>query len=150
MKTHIYTAVDSSEIRRKDRRYSYVITAEGRGRKVQGVGIIDGTYHEAGLKAVTEALDRFDPTIPCEIEIHTEDKFIAYHADHSLEGKWQFCGWKNSRGQEIANRKLWQLLYNMIRVRDRRVTFTAGRHKYSEHLREAMRAEEYPAREMPV
>lgn len=150
MKTHIYTAVDSSEIRRGDRRYGYVITAEGREQKRQDIGIVDGTYHEASLKAVTEALDRFDPAIPCEIEIHCEDKFVTYHAEHSLENKWQFCGWKNSRGKEIANRDLWQLLYNMIRIRHHRITFTGGKHKYSEYLRQAMKEEDNPAREMPV
>lgn len=150
MQTHIYTTVSSEEIRRGDRWYGYVITAEGHSRKLQRIGIIEGTYHQASLKAITEALDRFNPEVPCKIEIHCEDKFVAYHAVNSLEQNWQFCGWKNSKGQPIANQKLWERLYNMMQVCGHQITWVKGRHRYSEHLRQAMKEAEYPKREMPL
>lgn len=150
MKTHIYISVSSAEIHPGDRSYGYVITAEGHSKKIQSVGFVNGTYHQASLQAITEAIARFDSGVDCEMEIHSEDRWVAYHAVNSLEQHWQFHGWLNSKGEEIKNKRLWELLYHEMQVSAAKITWTKGRHKYSDYLRRAMRDAENEKREMPV
>ena len=139
LKTHIYTAVDSARLGKEERNYGYLIMADGHERKRQGYNLIYGSRQRAELTAITQALERFDTTTPCEIEIHCEDRSIVHHATNDLKDKWQFKGWKNYRGKEIADRDRWERLYRRMENKFQKITFTKGKHKYSRFLREGMK-----------
>lgn len=121
MKVHIHTAADTKQVRSCERQYGYIIRPEGKEGYSEGFGSMEGSYQASILKAITEALDRFSQydksgrPVSCDVVIHSQDKRIIYHAQNSMEKHWQFNGWKNARGEEIKNRKLWEGLYNKLR-----------------------------------
>ena len=150
MKTHIYIAVDPRKAWKGDHNYGYIITAEGREYRRSDYAVYYATYYRTCLKAITEALDRFDPNIPCEITIHCESSWIATQWRDSLEKHWQFKGYKNRRGKEIENKDLWALLYNNTYGRKNwKIKWETGLHKYSFAMREIM-GRGIEMREMPV
>ena len=104
--------------------------------------IDSASYEKAVLKAVTEALDKFKPRVKCQIMIHCEDKWLKGYVLKELKDTWQFCGWKNKRGKDLANKDLWQLLYNQIYelgAKTWEITWETGEHRYSRFLRTEMK-----------
>ena len=57
----------------------------GKRKQEKDLGKIEGTYHQAVLTALIEALERFRES--CEVHVHTENEFILNMIDMNLE-KW--------------------------------------------------------------
>ncbi len=69
----------------------------------ESVGECSG--NRAALLAVLYALRRL--TKPCELVIYTDSAYVA----NGITGdaaKWQQAGWKNSKGEDTANREEWE------------------------------------------
>lgn len=73
MKVDIYIETSSIYQGITDRKCSYVLSVSIRNeeRTKEGFGHLEGTWHQAVLVTLAEALERM--TVPCEICIHTRD-----------------------------------------------------------------------------
>lgn len=142
MQTHIYIVATPKQIRKCERRYAYLILADNSEyRRMELNSIDDASYEKAVLKALTDALGRFKPRMKCVITIHCEDAWLKRYTEKELKDTWQFCAWKNKKGKELANKKLWQLLYNQIYElggKTWEIEWETGLHKYSGFLRTEM------------
>ena len=78
--TKIYITTDSSSPKATEKHYGYVLECMwgGEAKTREGFGKVMGTYHQAVLTALAEALDRFNQS--CEVCICTEDEFCPQYA----------------------------------------------------------------------
>jgi len=79
------------------------------------------TNQRMEVRAVIEAL-REHPEGPVEVVSDSTYVVKCFH-DRWYEG-WRRRGWKNSKGQPVANRDLWEELIPLVLEGDRRVTFS--------------------------
>lgn len=115
------------------------------GRRKNGdYTIVEASWQRAFLIAVNAALDRFNPSVPCEITIHMPDRSIVADFNKSLPDRWQMNAWRNKRGKEIQNRDQWQKLYNQTYMaRSWKVEMIFDLHKYMNYMDQQMeRAED--------
>ena len=99
---------DRCQIRKKTRCDSHFYTADR-----TWVEEIEGTANEAALLAIIKALEHI--TMPCDMEIYTESRFIA-SAFGWLPG-WKGNDWKTAKGKDVAHKDEWQQLANLIEGR---------------------------------
>ncbi|MHB8333322.1 MAG: ribonuclease H family protein [Acidimicrobiales bacterium] len=79
------------------------------------------TNQRMELRAVLEAL-RANPD--GDVEIVSDSTYVVKcFNDHWYVG-WLRRGWKNSQGQPVANRDLWEPLFDLVLHGGRTVTFT--------------------------
>lgn len=73
----IYLEASSTYQGITDRKCSYVLSVSIRDeeRTREGFGHFEGTYHQAVLITLAEALERM--TAPCEICVHTRDTYVC-------------------------------------------------------------------------
>lgn len=115
---YIYTTVRGPQ--RQDGGYAYVletITSKGPATCPDTGELNRVTEHQAYLLALTTAIKRI--TRRCELIIHIDSVFIESCAEKWL-AVWRKNGWKNAKGQQIANVEEWMelaLLLDIFKVR---------------------------------
>lgn len=138
MKVNICIETSSTYQGITDRKCSYVLSVSIRNeeRTREGFGHFEGTWHQAVLVTLAEALERM--TVPCEICVHTRDAYVCSRISklEDLAGS----GWKYSKGELIKNAEEWQRVYSAIHAlpEAHKLTGISGKHSYSEWLREEM------------
>lgn len=65
-----------------------------------------------GLKALKE---------PCKVKLHSDSAYLVNAFQQNWHLKWEKNGWKNSAGDPVANRELWQELIRLTKIHN--VTF---------------------------
>lgn len=82
--TKIYITTDSSSPKATEKYYGYVLVCmvDGDAKTREGFGKVMGTYHQAVLTALAEALERFNQS--CEVCICTEDEFVLNMLERNL------------------------------------------------------------------
>lgn len=134
---HIYIETNSASPRVTEKKYGYVLECQmpysGKQTR-EGFGQITGTYHQATLEAMGEALERINQS--CEVHIHTPDEFVLNMMQNNLE-TWAGSGFLNSKGKPVANQEAWMQLWPL--VRKHLVKPRSGKHSYSEWLQTEMR-----------
>ena len=111
------TLVADKGARLKEGRYGYLM--ECAGKEVTGRGREkDTTRNRLCLLALTHALARM--TRPAAITVVTDNAYLV--GSHARLHEWQQAGWKNSRGDQIANADLWQQVYKSQKVHAIRIT----------------------------
>lgn len=134
----IYLETSSTYQGITDRKCSYVLSVSIRGeeRTREGFGHFEGTYHQAVLITLAEALERM--TAPCEICVHTRDTYVCSRIPklEELSGS----GWKDSKGELIKNAEEWQRVYLAAHALSdaHELTGRSGKHSYSGWLQEEM------------
>ena len=100
----IYISVDSASTKETHKTYSYILehSQGGRVARVEGSGMIYGTYHAATISAITMALSRF--TRPCYIYIISADDLVLSMMTN---------GYMTTKGKEVANKDLWEQLWRL-------------------------------------
>ena len=98
---NIYIETDSVFQGKTDRKCGYVLsTMTNSGEKTkEGFGHAEGTYHQAVLITLSEALERM--AVPCQICIHTRDTYVASRIPKLEE--MAGSGWRDSKGELIKN-----------------------------------------------
>ena len=79
------------------------------------------TNQRMEMRAVLEAL-RACPDR--EIEIISDSTYVVKCFNDRWWAGWQRRGWKNSQGKPVANRDLWEPLFEVALDPDRSITFT--------------------------
>lgn len=134
----VFLKTDSVSPKKAEKWYGYVLEykADGETKTREGFGKIEGTYHQAVLTALIEALERFRES--CEVHVHTENEFILNMIDMNLE-KWAGNEFQTSRGKPVANREEW---IEVWRLSNKQLLITEhGDHEYASWLESAIRRE---------
>ena len=137
---HMYIETNCTSPRRMERWYGYVLEYEmqnGRPITRESFGRITGTYHQATLRAIDEALARL--TKECELYIHTPDEFIVDMVENNLE-TWAECGFLSCRGLPVANQKEWMTFWE--KSRSHFVFMICDKHPYSGWMRSEIERKE--------
>lgn len=126
--TKIYIEIDSSSPKVTEKCYGYVMECivAGEPKTREGFGKVTGTYHQAVLTALGEALERFKQ--PCEICICTEDEFVLNMLERNLSA-WVGNEFLNSKGKPVANREEWKKIWLLS---NKHLMLTQqGKHEYT-------------------
>lgn len=137
-KADVFLKTDSVSPKKAEKWYGYVLECkvDGETKTREGFGKIEGTYHQAVLTALIEALERFRES--CEVHVHTENEFILNMIDMNLE-KWAGNEFQTSRGKPVANREEWIEVWGLS---NKQLLITEhGDHEYASWLESAIRRE---------
>ena len=134
--TKIYITVDSSSPKPSAKYYGYVLECmvAGEARTREGFGKITGTYHQAVLTALTEALDRFNQ--PCEVCICAEDEFVLNMLERNL-AIWARNEFLTSKRKPVANQGEWMKIWDLS---NKHLILTEpGKHEYTGWISEQIK-----------
>lgn len=126
--TKIYIAVDNCSPKPTEKYYGYVLQCEvaGEEKTREGFGKTEGTYHQATLTAIGEALSRFNQS--CEVCICTEDDFVLRMLENNL-ATWAGNEFLTSKKKPVANQEEWIKVWNLS---NKHLILTdPGKHEYS-------------------
>ncbi|HSN02734.1 MAG TPA: ribonuclease H [Acidimicrobiales bacterium] len=94
--------------------------AEGKDRYASGAEA-HTTNQRMEVRAAIEAL-RSSPEGP--VEIVSDSSYVVKCFNDKWYVGWRRRGWKNSQGQPVANRDLWEELFALALESDREVVFS--------------------------
>ena len=134
-KVNIYTYVEPATVKRTKKMYAYLLQCVGKEEvELIGIGEKEGTYHETSLQAVNEAMGRLNQS--CEVRLHCEDTFILNMFAHNIT-RWAAAGYKNAKGEPIANAEAWMELWRVTRAQ--KMILCKGDHEKKDQLRKEVR-----------
>ena len=139
MKAKIYITIDNSSPKLTEKNYGYVLECMINRSAItrEGFGKTTGTYHQATLTAMAEALGRFEKS--CEICICTEDEFVLNMIDHNI-ATWAENDFLTSKKKPVANQKEWMEVWKLIKRH--KVLGKPGKHEYAEWIRREIKNRE--------
>lgn len=126
--TKIYITTDSSSPKTTEKHYGYVLECMvgGEAKTREGFGKVTGTYHQAVLTALAEALGRFNQS--CEVCICTEDEFVLNMLERNL-AIWAGNEFLTSKKKPVANQEEWMRIWDLS---NKHLILTApGKHEYT-------------------
>lgn len=87
--------------------WAAILTYEGHEKEISG-GETQTTNQRMELKAVEQALHHLKE--PCDVVLHSDSAYVVNCFKQKWYVGWQKNGWKNSKGDPVQNRDLWELL----------------------------------------
>lgn len=131
-RTKIYITTDSSSPKVTEKCYGYILECmiAGEAKTREGFGKVKGTYHQATLAALAEAMDRFNQ--PCEVCIRTEDEFVLHMLERNLS-IWAGNEFLTSKRKPVANQKEWMRIWSLSKKH--LILTEPGKHEYTGWLR---------------
>lgn len=142
MKVDIYIETSSQFQGKVERKCGYVLSTLLRGGEEtrKHFGTVSGTYHQAVLLTIADALEHM--TRSCKICIHTRDLYVGSRLEKITE--MAGAGWMDSKGQPIKNKEEWQQVYKAMNALPdpHEITAKTEKHSYSMWLREEIRNED--------
>lgn len=91
--------------------WAAVLTYEGHEKEISG-GETKTTNQRMELKAVYEALRGLKE--PCDVVLHSDSAYVINCFKQKWYVGWRKNGWKNSKGDPVQNRDLWELLLSEV------------------------------------
>lgn len=141
MTVNVYTYSQLKGPRKKPQGYGYVLECEREGKEpvtLSKIGIFEGNSQETSTLAVLEALRRLSKD--ADLVIYTESEYV-FGALSQWMASWKQADFKNSKGEDIANKDMW-LEISMILHDHPFVVRLKQDHSYREWLkREVIRKE---------
>lgn len=141
-KVNIYLAQDTASTSKYKRSHGFVIDYKkknGEDETRQGFGETEETYHGATLICLLDAMELL--TQPCEITVHSEDRFVLNMMKNNLE-KWAETDFRNAKGDPLKHAELWEELWKIIAEKGHELEIESGHHAYSEWLESEMKRRE--------
>jgi hypothetical protein len=110
LKVDIYIETSSQFQGKVERKCGYVLSTLLRGGEEtrKHFGTVSGTYHQAVLLTIADALEHM--TRSCKICIHTRDLYVGSRLEKITE--MAGAGWMDSKGQPIKNKEEYGLMMN--------------------------------------
>ncbi|QQE81113.1 ribonuclease HI [Alicyclobacillus sp. SO9] len=87
--------------------WAAVLTYEGHTKEISG-GEENTTNQRMEIAAVMNALESLKE--PCDVTIYSDSAYVINCFKQKWYVSWQKNGWKNSKGQPVQNRDLWERL----------------------------------------
>ena len=133
----IYIMSDAKSIKASKARGIYVLSTEtSKGEASRGEEMdIEATRNNAEIIILVEAIKRI--TKPCDVRIFVENGY-TYQGLHDWMSKWEAAGWKNAKGDEIANREEWQQIAEFVKVH-RCTYFLQCHHSYRAWMKDVLK-----------
>jgi ribonuclease HI len=72
------------------------------------------TNNRMELTAAVEALSRLKE--PCRVKLHSDSAYLVNGLQQGWLDRWVRTGWRNSRGQPVENRDLWERLHELLNI----------------------------------
>ena len=123
MKVEIYIEHTFKSPRRTQGIYGYILVykaSDGKEATKTVIKELSATPHEADLTAAVEALGKLNR--PCEVEIIAGSRYLRETVEAGWLDRWAGNGWKNAKGDPIANLELWQQYEELMRLHQ--ITYT--------------------------
>jgi len=95
--------------------YAYIILKDSAEVEVFSDRVENTTNNRMELEAVIAGLKRFAKS--AEIIIYTDSAYVMNCFEQSWYLKWKRNRWKNSQGEEVKNKDLWQELIPLVELR---------------------------------
>ena len=95
--------------------WAAVLTYEGHQKEISG-GEANTTNQRMELKAVYESLKGLKE--PCNVVLHSDSAYVINCFKQKWYVGWRKNGWKNSKGDPVQNRDLWELLLSEVERHD--------------------------------
>lgn len=125
-----------------ERKCGYVLSTQLRNEEKtrKHFGRVSGTYHQAVLLTMTDALDHL--TKGCDVCFHISDLYVTSRMGKIRE--MADSGWLNAKGKPIANREEWRKVFKaMNQLPDaHEISAKTEKRSYSMWLREEMKRRE--------
>lgn len=127
---NLYTYTTNKSPKKRTGYISHVLETVINGNPVtkEGFEQVEATRNEAELMAALAGLRRMNTK--SHITIYSESTYLL-NAEGSLE-HWIVNGWRNAKGEEIANKELWQELAGVMCEHE--LSFVQGKHSYTEWM----------------
>jgi len=74
------------------------------------------TNNRMELTAAVEALSRLKE--PCRVKLHSDSAYLVNGLQQGWLDRWVRTGWRNSRGQPVENRDLWERLHALLNIHE--------------------------------
>jgi ribonuclease HI len=82
------------------------------------------TNQRMEITAALEALRSLTPEAPDGVEVVSDSTYVVKCFHDKWYAGWKRRGWKNSKGDPVANRDLWETLIPLVLEGGRAVTFS--------------------------
>lgn len=93
----------------------------------------DTTESELVLRALRDAMQRLN--YACTVVIHTECSNVAAAISQHWPEKWQRNSWKSSKGNDVKNAILWEMLLQDVEEGGHILRAEGEKHEYAEWMR---------------
>ena len=141
-KVDIYLETDSTFQGKRQRKCGYVLatTVRGEEKTKESFGISNGTYHQATLQTLIEALSRM--TVQSQICIHTQDDYVASRIPKLEE--MAGSGYLDTKKHPIKNATEWEQIYRLVHAfpDSHEIAARSEKHSYSTWMQEEMKRRE--------
>lgn len=77
-------------------------------------GAIKTTNNRMELQAVIEGLSALNPRAQLTVEVISDSAYVINCFSKKWYVKWMRGGWRNSEGDEVKNRDLWEQLLKLV------------------------------------
>lgn len=74
------------------------------------------TNNRMEIQAVIEALSLLK--VPCKATVHSDSAYVVNCFQNNWIKGWLRNGWKNSKGQPVENKELWQRLWELMGIHE--------------------------------
>lgn len=114
---NIYAKTSMKGMKSQDGVGVYVISMIAGGKEVtksNKTDLIAMTPNAAELKTIIEALKRFNQG--CKLHIYTDSSYVTGYYDWLP--KWKAKGYKNAKGEPVANVELWKELDKLLKAHE--------------------------------
>ncbi|MGN7456637.1 ribonuclease HI [Paenibacillus pasadenensis] len=74
------------------------------------------TNNRMEIQAVIEALALLK--VPCRVKVHSDSAYVVNCFQNNWIRGWLRNGWKNSKGQPVENKELWQRLWELMGIHE--------------------------------
>ncbi|MCX7970239.1 MAG: ribonuclease HI [Negativicutes bacterium] len=96
----------------------------GERRKTLSGGFRLTTNNRMEMMAVIAALEQLKYS--CDLTIYSDSRYLVQAFNDSWLEKWQNNGWRNARGEPVANVDLWQRLLDLLAGHQYRFVWIKG------------------------
>ena len=135
----IYTYSGVRGLKRQNAPVAYVlsvVTGAGERTRKAVETVKDATENQSELIVLIKALERMNK--PCNLKIYTESAHVSTAIEQGWLARWKSNGWKNVKGNEIANAEEWKRLDELMEQHEVEVFFKEE-HSYRKWLKEEVR-----------
>lgn len=114
---NLYIATTIKGPSKQDGQACYILEHVATGKTVKKIAPISKVGDKAAeviiLKAALERIKE-----PCILHLYLETAYVSGTIEENRLPKWEKLGWKNSKGQQLANKEEWIRIKELIELHE--------------------------------